>query len=134
MGVLTVVALALAIAFLAYTNPGMFKSLLPDWLTGTEQNSNSPGREPTQREEDDTGDGDSTPKAEPERPASEVPTFTLSGNDETEEESNSTQKPTIPMFPAANSAQRASGMPPPPRPSQATSGLMLPPGRPSTLR
>jgi cytochrome b involved in lipid metabolism len=143
MGVLTVVALFLTILFLAYKYPDMFRSLLPDWITGGEQHSIATGSESGQTQKNDlasiessatvldTGDGESTPKAEPEEPASEVPTFTLSNNDGAEEESDPTEEPTIPMFPAANSAQRASAMAPPPRPMQNTPGLMLPPGRPT---
>jgi hypothetical protein len=45
MGALTVAALILTILYLAYTYPDMFKSLLPDWLTGAEQNTSTTGVE-----------------------------------------------------------------------------------------
>lgn len=141
MGVTAVFALVLTIAFLAYRYPDMFKSLLPDWLTGAEQASGESGSGNGQTEEDsnddgarsiDAGDGELTPKAEPEQPTNEVPTFTLNNDDGLEKETEeSPSEPIVPLFPAANSAQRASTMPPPPpRPVQAKPGLMLPPGRP----
>lgn len=140
MGVISVLALVLTIAFLAYKYPDMFRSLLPDWITGAEQYSSASGAVVERIGKDDpespvtdgldTRDGDSTPKAEPERSSSEVPTFTLSDNDGNEE-TESGQELAVPQFPAANSAQRASAMPPPSRLAQTTPGLMLPPGRPA---
>lgn len=77
---------------------------------------------------DENSDGENTPKAEASKPTSEVPTFTLSSNDEEIKESESV----APSFPAPNSAQRAPAMPPPAIPApQTNAGLMLPPPRPS---
>lgn len=137
MGVFTFVALVLTIVFVVYTYPDMLRSLLPEWLTGAEQASHVAGTGNGQSQKDssskdslDTEDGDATPKAEPEHPSSEVPVFTLNDGDGAEKETDPAQEPPVPMFPAANSAQRASAMPPPSQPTRATPGLMLPPGRP----
>lgn len=135
MGILTVIALISSIVFLAYRYPDMFKSLLPEWLTGAEQQSRTTRieTEDTPKDEHHVDEDSSTPKAEPRYQAQEVPTFTLSGNDEADDETDDDQEPIAPMFPAANSAQRASAMPPPPRPAQTSPGLMLPPGKPASI-
>ncbi|KAK5126578.1 hypothetical protein LTR85_009512 [Meristemomyces frigidus] len=83
-------------------------------------------------------ESESTPKARPTG-TDEVPTFSLNGHDSEER-----PKPTNPveaksMFPAANSAQRASAMPPPPRPASkpansTSMGLMPPPSRPAVAQ
>lgn len=118
----------------------MFKNLLPEWLTGAAQPKNhagdyTPGTSSPQDSVDGfTGDGDLTPKAEPDHPAGEVPVFTLNDNEPAaEEEVDSSQEPEVPMFPAANSAQRASAMSTPSQPARSTPGLMLPPGRPGSM-
>lgn len=142
MGVLAVIALISAVVFLAYTYPDMFKSLLPDWITGAEQHSRAvenseekardTGPESAQNGLDEEDEESTTPKAKPDLPAGEVPTFTLSDNDGAGNQSDHDEEPTVPMFPAANSAQRASAMPPPSGPAKTTPGLMLPPGKPMT--
>ncbi|CZT15539.1 uncharacterized protein RCC_01394 [Ramularia collo-cygni] len=119
----------------------MFKSLLPDWITGGEQHAGvaEAGEKETRknghsdsRSSIDTSEGDSTPKAEAEHPTSDVPTFTLNDDEGAERRKDSSEEPTAPMFPAANSAQRASAMPPPSRSAQTTPGLMLPPVKPAS--
>ncbi|KAK0942465.1 hypothetical protein LTR29_006051 [Friedmanniomyces endolithicus] len=75
----------------------------------------------------------STPKAEPVRIASDVPTFSISGDDDIEPASEPTPPP-VSMFPALNSVQRASSMAPPPKPAgppamKSPAGLMAPPPR-----
>lgn len=133
MGVLTVLALVLTITFIAYTHPDMLKSILPEWLTRPSQSSNTIGAELEDSEIDPSlhaEEGDATPKTKSKDPACEVPVFTLSGDDISEKEGDVIQEPEVPMFPAANSAQRASAMAPPSESTRTTSGLMLPPGRP----
>lgn len=132
---LTAVILLLSAAFLAYQYPDMLRGLLPAWLAGQQdvedtadsKQQNEAESPQIKLEEPEPADGDSTPKAEPAKPADTVPSFTLSENEDKKEEPS----PTVPSFPAANSAQRASAMPPPPKPApRPTAGLMPPPPRP----
>lgn len=139
MGFLSIAILILTAAFLSYRYPEMLRNILPSWLSsGEQQGAKNESHQvsadqeqkpspPAVNIEAEDQDGDSTPKAEPAKRSDEVPTFTLSGNDEAEEH----DEPAAPSFPAANSAQRASpAMPPPPKPATMSgSGLMPPPGR-----
>jgi cytochrome b involved in lipid metabolism len=141
MSALSIFILLVSISYLALRYPKMLKSFLPGWLTATEQKDAAYEDRPAhsaaaQDQEQDSvsadQDGDSTPKAEPVETHENVPTFTLSdGSPEQKASESSPTEPTAPMFPAANSAQRASAsMLPPPKPSQANpAGLMAPPGR-----
>ena len=84
-------------------------------------------------------DSESTPKANATEPASNVPSFNLSMDDD-DKSDDTTPEQSVPSFPAANSAQRASAMPPPKLPNvksarSTASSLMPPPARvPATLR
>lgn len=142
MGLLTAATFLLSLVFLAYKYPDMFRGLLPSWLAPGQQSGDgdegSRKEEPSQSpqitfDEPGSADGDSTPKAEPVKTSGGVPSFTLSGNEDAKEEPSSPPSPSVPSFPAPNSAQRASAMPPPPRPAaQSAPGLMLPPSRPTS--
>lgn len=143
MGLLTAAVLLLSLAFLAFRYPDMLRGLLPGWFASGQQDKDGASQSREQDgqtenpqiklDEPEPTEGETTPKALPAKPASDVPSFTLSDNDEKEkDEATSPPFPAIPSFPAANSAQRASAMPPPPRPTtQMAVGLMPPPARPS---
>ncbi|KAM3418978.1 hypothetical protein BST61_g4935 [Cercospora zeina] len=136
MGALGLVVLLLAVATLAYQYPSMLKSFLPAWLAASDASGESRARTSAQDEvEDEAAEGDATPKAKPQAYADDVPTFTL--NEDAQDEEQSKNEPVVPSFPAINSAQRASSMPPPPlpapKPRPVTNGsnsLMPPPTRP----
>ncbi|KAF1827139.1 uncharacterized protein K489DRAFT_311428 [Dissoconium aciculare CBS 342.82] len=106
----------------------MLASIWPSWL--------SKEKEEPQTEADSNSDvaDESTPKAHPVTPSLDVPSFTLSGDD-AETNSSTDPSPTtheVPMFPAANSAQRADRIAPAneQRSKPSVSGpasLMLPP-------
>lgn len=70
---------------------------------------------------------DATPKARPTQADSNIPSFTLEGTDPDSEDEDKDLPP--PMFPAFDSAQRASVMAPPPKPTPKppSPGLMPPP-------
>lgn len=85
---------------------------------------------------EDSDETETTPKANASKANGAVPSLSLSEDVEEEKENRQTTKPTVPLFPAANSPQRASAMPPPPKPSLASqqkspSSLMPPPARPT---
>ncbi|KAF2172243.1 hypothetical protein M409DRAFT_49967 [Zasmidium cellare ATCC 36951] len=135
---LAVTILLLSLAFLAYKYPEMLRGFLPSWFAPGQQNGDADqvsgkGEEPSSPEiKLDEPDGETTPKAKPVKPSDEVPSFILSDDEAKKDESSSPPSPPVPSFPAANSAQRASAMPPPPRPTaKSTSGLMPPPPRPT---
>ncbi|KAK4634690.1 Cytochrome b5 reductase 4 [Fulvia fulva] len=143
MGLLALGALLLGILYIVYTNPKMLRNWLPGWLATDQQKDNNveiivktnekDAKSPAGSEQtisDQDASEETTPKAKPSKPEVEVPTFTLSGNDH-ENDPESDTEPSVPSFPAANSAQRASAMPPPPKPAVKSSpGLMAPPARP----
>ncbi|KAK4955641.1 hypothetical protein LTR10_006580 [Elasticomyces elasticus] len=88
---------------------------------------------------DDAEESESTPKAKPTTIEKAVPTCSLDNHEETEHTEEAISPP-VPSFPAPNSAQRASSMAPPPRPTpqkvkSTSAGLMAPPMRaPAVLR
>lgn len=120
----------------------MLKSLLPAWLaTGNpvgEANPQSVSPQTSAQakpEDDEISEGDSTPKAKAIGQPDDVPSLTLSGDDE-DNTAELDSKVVAPSFPAPNSAQRASAMPPPPKPKAAppgSNGLMPPPARPPPI-
>ncbi|EME48741.1 hypothetical protein DOTSEDRAFT_67697 [Dothistroma septosporum NZE10] len=124
----------------------MLRNWIPGWLSIDQQhaNNNAPHtieqhadstKSPQDHEQavpDQACEGEPTPKAEPSNPGVEVPTFTLSGNSHDEEPASDTEH-AVPSFPAADSAQRASTIPPPPTPAvKGSLGLMAPPARPAS--
>ncbi|KAF7192499.1 Cytochrome b5 reductase 4 [Pseudocercospora fuligena] len=119
----------------------MLRSILPAWLAPSEakaadndahQNGNSTAPTIITQDDEDTAEGDSTPKAGPTAPDASVPSFTLNEDDEPERAKKAMPPPPVPSFPAANRVQRVSAMPPPPKPaSKSSSSLMPPPSRPA---
>ena len=133
MAFLSLVILFLTAAFFAYQNSNMLKSFLPAWLAPGEAAQDTVTEHKARLDEPDTedeiADGDTTPKATSKTLPDDVPTLKLGDDAEIEDEPE--REPSAPSFPAANSAQRASAMPPPPRPStNGGSNLMPPPMRP----
>ncbi|GIZ40273.1 hypothetical protein CKM354_000361900 [Cercospora kikuchii] len=138
MGALSLILLLLTVATLAYQYPHMLKNFLPAWLAAPGANEEGATKSSAQnRVDDELSEGDATPKAKSQASPDDVPTFTL--NEETEDNALSEHEPVAPSFPAINSAQRASSMPPPPLPAAQTrkpvgnggSNLMPPPSRPT---
>ncbi|EME89128.1 uncharacterized protein MYCFIDRAFT_209993 [Pseudocercospora fijiensis CIRAD86] len=138
MGLLSIVIFVVTIAFLLCTQPNMLRSILPAWLAPSEaksaeddahQNANLTAPTIVTQNDEDTEEGDSTPKAGPTVPEKTVPSFTLN---EDEVSAKAMPPPPVSSFPAANSAPRVSAMPPPLKPaSKLSSGLMPPPSRPA---
>ncbi|KAK3113541.1 hypothetical protein LTR53_009061 [Teratosphaeriaceae sp. CCFEE 6253] len=118
-------------------------NLVPQWLSSGKSGLEVAGMTIRTTSEkngsEGTEDDDSTPKAEPVKPPGEVPTFSLSDDNDTEP-SPPPSPPRVPSFPAPNSAQRASTMAPPPKPTSLSTrkpapSLMPPPSRaPAALR
>lgn len=153
----SIAAIIFSALFLAYRRLAMSWNILPQWLvpetwrtddqatqpvddipekhanTGITAGVRTPEQKPKQPE------SESTPTAKPAETAVSVPTFSLSGDDQHDgEEKSSSPARSTPMFPAANSAQRASTMPPPPKPASKPAkgiapSLMLPPSRPAVF-
>ncbi|KAK4547139.1 hypothetical protein LTR36_001360 [Oleoguttula mirabilis] len=102
---------------------------------GTLEHANSNGSMPTTTKQEHSSP-ESTPKAKPAK-AEPVPTFSLSGHDSDGEKPKAARPDEgRPMFAAANNAQIASAMPPPPKPASKPTkstgpGLMPPPPRPA---
>ncbi|KAF2211454.1 hypothetical protein CERZMDRAFT_85263 [Cercospora zeae-maydis SCOH1-5] len=115
----------------------MLKNFLPAWLAPSDTSEEVRARGSARDQvEDEPAEGDATPKAKLQTSTYDVPTFTLSEGVQDEEQSR--HEPVVPSFPAINSAQRASSMPPPPLPApksrpvaSGSNGLMPPPSRPT---
>ncbi|KAI5370084.1 Putative cytochrome b5-like heme/steroid binding domain, cytochrome b5, heme-binding protein [Septoria linicola] len=131
MGLLSTTIIVLVVAFLAHQYPLMLKSLLPAWLGPAESPKGSQTATGNHKDEEEDIEGDVTPKAKPQTGGVEVPTFELNQEDCSLNDKEDILS--VPSFPAANSAQRASTMPPPSLPKQSMNhgaALMPPPLRP----
>ncbi|TKA75723.1 hypothetical protein B0A55_05918 [Friedmanniomyces simplex] len=152
MGYITVTALILSACFFLYNYSAMSWNPLPHWILPGKASQKSIDSEPnegttnskTQTRDssvaaDDEGESESTPKADPVRTAGDVPTFSLTDDVDMDSPASESTSPPAPTFPAANSAQRASTMAPPPKPVQlparkTPAGLVAPPTRAPALQ
>ena len=118
-------------------NSSKTESNASDKTTGESSHGNVDIKLP-EPDDDAESDGEGTPKAKPENGANSVPTLMLDGNDNNDSKSKKQHTPAS-TFPATNSAQKTSDMPPPPKPTSASglpstkpaAGLMPPPSRPA---
>jgi len=158
--------LVVSVSFLAYRHPPKNWTALPPWLRPQKQETLPRKVEPETNEDSQTEaislrkadapsfsisepgedadeeDDEGTPKANATKPRDEVPTFSLGAEEKPHIANGGLSEAPKPSFPAANSAQRASAMPPPPKPTSSSlmpppapkpSSLMPPPSRPNPL-
>lgn len=132
MGYITLLAILITITLLATKKLPMLSNLLPTWFASPTQNPEPKGNADGEDAggEAEISEGDSTPKAIPSKPASVVPGFTLSEDSGNELEESDEASPSVPMFPAANSAQRASALSPASKTGRSSAALMPPPALP----
>ncbi|KAK3719495.1 hypothetical protein LTR37_004353 [Vermiconidia calcicola] len=154
----SIAALLVTFSFLAYRHPATVLGSLPRWLRPARRRPVEHGGDgrPTDTttggsQEDEIVvsevkieveqplEAEETPKATAKEGGDAVPTFSLNEEDAKDHKMMPPPppKPVAPSFPAANSAQRASNMPPPSRPASETTtpvsnGLMPPPSRPAS--
>ncbi|KAK3702928.1 hypothetical protein LTR37_014777 [Vermiconidia calcicola] len=151
----SIAALLVTVSFLACRHPPAVLGSLPRWLRPAKRRSAEHGGDGRPRETNDNGskgddtaiskvkidveeppETEKTPKATVKEGGHAVPTFSLNEDGAKEHEMMPpSSKPVAPSFPAANSAQHASNMPPPSQPASettrpASNGLMPPPSKP----
>lgn len=161
----SLVILVVSVSFLAYRHPPKSWTALPPWLRSQQhealpekarqptekdsksepspsQSTNAPSFSVSEHDQDASEEDEGTPKAKATKPSDEVPTISLGAEETLKATHGGLPDTPKPSFPAPNSAQRASAMPPPPKPAASSLmpppapkpfGLMPPPSRPNPL-